>query len=324
MLTECPHCLTVLKVSAELIYAGDPRVRCGECLRVFSARDHLTQVEADLDVTKVYLPPKRELATTDGPAFSLQPEVAEGLRALVDKPKNRKNQNSPSKSTHPVERPRRAAIPSRVSDIKPEPEKNNKPVDVLVSSDSATKEIESSKKAGKSEKANRHISVLSRSNNSSGRSVPIRSISVVTILLLAALTLLAIDAVRSVMTNPNLKDSLGDFWCSIGTCETAVSRDFSNLQIVRRKIYAHPKIEGVLVISLAMINRQQTAMEYPTLQVRMTDQSGEIIARGHFEPTAYVPGFEPGMTIAPERIVDVVLQVEDPGDAAQSFDLEFL
>ena len=325
MLTECPHCLSILKVSAELIYAGDPRVRCGECLRVFSARDHLTPAEADLDTTKIYQPPKREAVTTEEPFFSLKPEVAEGLQALVDKPRKPKTvspRNTLSERP-PVERTRRAAIPS-----KPAGETNahtiaqqDTPAAPKSSTPTTTTPAALAEHKAESFK-DRHISVLAQTA-SAGRSAPTRRWSVATFLLLGALTLLAIDAVRSVMTDPDLQAKLDAAWCGLVSCDAEASRDFSKLQIVRRKIYAHPNAQGVLVISLAMVNRLDHNMVYPTLQVRMTAQDGKVIASGEFEPSHYVPGFEPGMTIEPERVLDVVLQVEDPGEAAQSFDLEF-
>ncbi len=322
MLTECPHCFSVLKVSAELIYAGDPRVRCGECLRIFSARDHLTQAESDLDSTKIYQPPKRETASIEEPIFSLSPEVAEGLQAIVDKPRRSATATKQSMTTAPtVERTRRSAIPSRSTDVHSKPEKPA----AMASAPAKAKPQPATAGQTKEDSAttDRHISVLAR-NPTAGRSAPVRTRSVVTFLLIAALVLLAVDALRSVVSNPSISEKIASTWCAFSSCDAVASRDFSGLQIVRRKIYGHPGIDGVLVISLAMINRLDSDLEYPTLQVRMTDQNGEVIARGVFEPSHYVPSYTEGMSIEPERVVDVVLQVEDPGEAAQSFDLEFL
>ncbi len=317
MLTECPHCLSVLKVSAELIYAGDPRVRCGECLRVFSARDHLTQAEADMDSTKIYQPPKQLAVATEEPGFSLKPEVAQGLQALVDKPRKKKLAASNTARQTP-DRNRRAAIPSRTLDQAvaraTKPTSSTAPATPL----GPTPEQPATAKKAPA-RPDRHISVLERS-----RSAPIRHRSTLTFIALAALTLLAINAVRSVMVDESQRSRFSAAWCNVINCGTAISQDYSQLQIVRRKIYGHPNIDGVLVISLAMVNRLSGEMHYPTLQVRMTNRGGEVIARGLFKPRDYVPRFETGMTITPERVVDVVLQVEDPGDAAQSFDLEFL
>jgi len=46
LLTTCPHCHTVFRVTAELLAARDGQVRCGVCSSVFDAREHLTP-EAD-------------------------------------------------------------------------------------------------------------------------------------------------------------------------------------------------------------------------------------------------------------------------------------
>ncbi len=45
MITRCNHCNTKFEISAELLEADDPTVRCGECLSVFNARVHLVTEE---------------------------------------------------------------------------------------------------------------------------------------------------------------------------------------------------------------------------------------------------------------------------------------
>ncbi len=41
--TQCPNCRSILRVERRFIQAEDSRVRCGQCLFVFSARDHQVQ-----------------------------------------------------------------------------------------------------------------------------------------------------------------------------------------------------------------------------------------------------------------------------------------
>lgn len=45
MITRCNQCNTKFEISAELVEANDPTVRCGECLSVFDARAHLVTEE---------------------------------------------------------------------------------------------------------------------------------------------------------------------------------------------------------------------------------------------------------------------------------------
>ncbi|MEM7256341.1 MAG: zinc-ribbon and DUF3426 domain-containing protein [Pseudomonadota bacterium] len=45
MITQCSHCSTKFEISRELVESDDPRVRCGECLKIFNARVQLVVEE---------------------------------------------------------------------------------------------------------------------------------------------------------------------------------------------------------------------------------------------------------------------------------------
>jgi predicted Zn finger-like uncharacterized protein len=45
MFTQCPNCKTNFQVTAEQLKAANGDVRCGQCLTVFSALDHLSEIE---------------------------------------------------------------------------------------------------------------------------------------------------------------------------------------------------------------------------------------------------------------------------------------
>ncbi|MBL8377320.1 MAG: zinc-ribbon domain-containing protein [Burkholderiales bacterium] len=49
MLTRCPACSTVFRLSTDQLASRHGRVRCGNCSRVFSALDHLVVQPADID-----------------------------------------------------------------------------------------------------------------------------------------------------------------------------------------------------------------------------------------------------------------------------------
>lgn len=49
MLTRCPACSTVFRLSTDQLASRHGRVRCGNCSRVFSALDHLVVQAADID-----------------------------------------------------------------------------------------------------------------------------------------------------------------------------------------------------------------------------------------------------------------------------------
>lgn len=59
MLTECPHCQTLFRISQEQIDQADGNVRCCRCREVFNARKQ----------------PQKSLGTTDRSSTSIQPET---------------------------------------------------------------------------------------------------------------------------------------------------------------------------------------------------------------------------------------------------------
>jgi len=134
---------------------------------------------------------------------------------------------------------------------------------------------------------------------------------------------MAINTLHGLANDPYLREEISRRWCAVIECNTQVTQDYSQLDILRRNIYAHPNQNGVLVISVSVINRAARAVEYPTLQVRMTDKNGTAIATGDFTPVNYMENYADGLLVKPEQTVDIVVQVADPGAEAQSFDLQF-
>lgn len=113
--------------------------------------------------------------------------------------------------------------------------------------------------------------------------------------------------------------------CIFSDCTVAESTDLDLLRVVRRNVYSHPKVEKALVINIVFRNNATFAQAYPVLAIQMSDITGEIVAMRDFKPFEYlkksmsdeIPMIEAG------QVVDVSLEVNDPGDDAKSFELEF-
>lgn len=113
--------------------------------------------------------------------------------------------------------------------------------------------------------------------------------------------------------------------CYFSDCTIAKSTDLNQLRVVRRNVYSHPKVEKALVINIVFRNNADIAQSYPILAIQMSDITGEIVAMRDFKPFEYlkkpmgdvIPMIEAG------QVVDVSLEVNDPGDDAKSFELEF-
>lgn len=70
MYTQCPECQTIFEVSAEHLKAANGDVRCGQCLNVFSALDHLSEevpVNKEAPATEDVLQESEQASVFDQP-----------------------------------------------------------------------------------------------------------------------------------------------------------------------------------------------------------------------------------------------------------------
>lgn len=85
-ITQCPHCGTSFRVRSEQLAVANGSVRCGACLQVFGARNHVLDVSADNATTKkVEAVKSKSMGTTEpNQAFlnkikSLDPKIDEQI-----------------------------------------------------------------------------------------------------------------------------------------------------------------------------------------------------------------------------------------------------
>ncbi len=127
-------------------------------------------------------------------------------------------------------------------------------------------------------------------------------------------------------------------WCRITGCEVPALAAIERLRMVRREMFSHPSIDDALVIDVAFRNEAPFEQPYPVLVVQLSDPSGRLVARRAFRPEEYlsrVPnddrpegapagGSAPAAaTLAAGALLDISLEVTDPGEDASSFTVEF-
>jgi len=112
--------------------------------------------------------------------------------------------------------------------------------------------------------------------------------------------------------------------CRITGCEVPLRRAPDRISLIERQMYSHPTLDGALVIDLVFRNDASFVQASPALSVRLSDPSGQVVARRTFQPGEYLddPGGDAQM--APGERVSVGLDVEDPGSDASSFVIDFV
>ena len=113
--------------------------------------------------------------------------------------------------------------------------------------------------------------------------------------------------------------------CEQLRCELPLRTDLARVQMIQRDVRKHPAVEDALLINASFENRADFAQPYPVLEVSFTDRTGVPVAMRHFRPAEYLAeGTDLAAGMAARALLQVVLEVQDPGEAAASFQFRFL
>jgi predicted Zn finger-like uncharacterized protein len=113
--------------------------------------------------------------------------------------------------------------------------------------------------------------------------------------------------------------------CAVVRCELPMRTDFSQLAIINRDVRQHPTVSEALLINAAFENRAEFTQPYPFFEVSFIDSTGSPVAMRRFSPAEYLAeGVDITRGVVAQAPVQVVLEVMDPGEAAVSFQFDFL
>lgn len=127
---------------------------------------------------------------------------------------------------------------------------------------------------------------------------------------------------KSLLFNPTIRPMLESV-CSWLNCSLPVQQDLNAFKVLKRTVYTHPSIDDALVIDLAFINQATFAQPYPTLGIRLTDRNGALVVKNDVAPAQYLDNWQASNQLAVGQRLDLTLTVEDPGQTATSFELDF-
>jgi len=114
-------------------------------------------------------------------------------------------------------------------------------------------------------------------------------------------------------------------YCELLRCELPLRTDLARLGMIQRDVRKHPVVEDALLINVAFENRADFVQPYPILEVSFTDPSGVPLAMRRFHPDEYLAkGTDLAAGMLPNVALQVVLEVQDPGETATSYQFGFL
>lgn len=114
-------------------------------------------------------------------------------------------------------------------------------------------------------------------------------------------------------------------YCTLLRCDLPLRTDLARVQMIQRDVRRHPEVEDALLINATFENRADFVQPYPVLEVSFTDRSGIPVAMRRFLPSEYLAaGTDLAAGLPSNLPLQVVLEVQDPGEAATSFQFGFL
>lgn len=126
------------------------------------------------------------------------------------------------------------------------------------------------------------------------------------------------------LTLPVLQPALARICAALG-CELLAPRDTLAVKILARDVREHPKLQGMLLVNLTLLNSAKATQPFPLLQLDLMDLKGQAVASRRFQPHEYLDASvnaEGGMPS--EALVHVVLEVAEPKKHTKGFEFHVL
>lgn len=123
---------------------------------------------------------------------------------------------------------------------------------------------------------------------------------------------------------PVLRPTLARICAALG-CEVLAPRDTQAIKILARDVREHPKLQGMLLVNLTLLNSAKAIQPFPLVQLDLMDLTGQAVASRRFQPHEYLDAsvnVEEGMRS--ETPVHVVLELAEPEKRVKGFEFHVL
>lgn len=357
MLTQCPNCQTIFRVTSEILRVADGQVRCGRCQRQFDALERLIEESEDEiessrprtgmqtspppEDIEVEEPPTHEDITMEGRHIEIS-----GTYRVADRFGKGEEQLQQQTIEEWVEI---EGDDASVADEEPPPEYDEsaedesiEDVESAIVADSSDDELADE---APEEDFNSALTIPARATGSPrfayGKEVPrpaepspdaelfaprARRTSqpkIWTYLIVPLVLLLMVQWVHNyratLARHPTVGSPLMSVYRSLGIPLTP-NWDLHAYQIRQWGVISDPESPGTLRVRASVTNLADFAQPYPLLKLVLEDRWGEQIRAREFEPTEYLdPTISADRMLSPGQQTNATIAIVDPGPDAEGF-----
>ncbi|MFQ5546174.1 MAG: zinc-ribbon and DUF3426 domain-containing protein [Acidiferrobacterales bacterium] len=112
--------------------------------------------------------------------------------------------------------------------------------------------------------------------------------------------------------------------CASLGCEVQAKHDVGLIELLRTTVGPHPNQEQALRVRAALVNRADFPQPFPLMEITLTNNGGEVIARRTFSPTEYLKSAGVGDNMIPNVVVDSLLDISNPDPNPGGYEIRLL
>ena len=109
-------------------------------------------------------------------------------------------------------------------------------------------------------------------------------------------------------------------FCEHAGCELLPLQDVGQIELLQTSIAPHPQYENALRIRTTLVNRASFAQTYPLIEVSLTNNAGNVIARRNFSSAQYLETPATGL-LTPNVVAISVIDVTNPDNKAVGYEI---
>ena len=111
--------------------------------------------------------------------------------------------------------------------------------------------------------------------------------------------------------------------CLYAGCKLQPMRDISKIELLQTSIAPHPQYENALRLRATLVNRAAFRQDYPWMEVSLTSNAGNVIARRTFSPIQYSETPLEGV-LTPNVVATALLDVTNPDGKAVGYEIRLV
>lgn len=314
--TRCPECKSAFQVESDQLSIAAGSVRCGVCLTIFKAADHIEELASN-ELNVGYMPYVLDNhADLNAATENLQQEI-DGLLGLnLD-----------------IDGQLEEVIRTDINEVLglSEESNNGEYIDQWVSSetnfsnilDEAIERTEPSMPLSAINPFDDQPSTPTSKTNKNKKSWLAALAITLPIVFIGALSLIYLNS-ATLSQDPKYRDAM-IILCQHTQCTIEEYRDTDKLELSQLRVRSHPQQAKTISVSLSIKNLAEFYQPFPSLRIRFTNLDNKLVAQHILQPQDYLSTAQRKQpTLPPQQNNSIAIELADPGTSATNYSMELV